>query len=196
MSSTTPEAPLPGTLEKYTHDLTALARQGQFTPLQGHEKEIARVFQVLARLRKNNPMLLSEDSAERFATVAEVARRISSGDMPKEVKVKRMVALDFEVLLAAAQTADDYKKFLQAVLAELAFSEGQTLLVLDNIQVLLSGNWARETFNPAIVILAALARGEVTILGTMTREDYRVYMERNAARWRRCQEILVRAASG
>lgn len=188
------DQPLPAesVLAKYTHDLTALARQGRFAPLLHREKEVERVLQILARRIKNNPMLIGEDSAERFAVVAEVIRRISIGDVPEGTKVQRVVALDLEKLSATSQTPGDFEKLLRAIVAEVAQSEGQTLLFIDNMQTLLSGGWTNGTDDAAKVVMIALARGEIVVMGTSTLDDYRKYIERDAALQRRFQEIVVR----
>lgn len=209
MRKTEPEELVPGALEKYTHDLTALARQGRFMPLQRREGEIGCVLQVLARRLKHSPVLIGEDSAERFAVVAEVVRRISIGDMPEivrnrlvvtpdvsaivpvKLRIQRVVALDLEKLSADAQKPGDFEKLLGAVVAEVAQSEGQTLLFIDNMQALLSGEWAKGDADAAKAVMHPLARGEIVVMGTMTRDDYRKYMMLNAARYRKCQEVFV-----
>ncbi len=201
---------IPGALEKYSHDLTALARQGQFTPLQRREKEVERVFQVLARRLKNNPMLIGEDSAERFAVAAEVIRRISTGDapevvrvrrvvtpdleaiVPEKVKVQRAVALDLEALVRDTQERGDFEKLLKSIFVEIKQSEGQILLFIDNFPRLAGAGRAENAIDMANILAPALSRGEVCILGTSTLDNYRKYVERDAALQRHFQEIVIR----
>ncbi len=195
MREASPEDVIPGALEKYTHDLTTLARQGQFAPLQRREQEVARVFQVLARRIRNNPMLIGEDSAERFAIVAEVVRRISIGDMPEGLNISRVVALDLEKLSADAQTPHEFEKLLRAIVAELICTERQTLLVIDKMEELFSNRWIPGTDKAANIVMFALARGQIVLLSTITSDGYNTYMMINAARYRKCQEIIVRTLS-
>jgi ATP-dependent Clp protease ATP-binding subunit ClpB len=194
------EQPLPAenVLATYTHDLTALARQGRFAPLLRRENEVLRVFQVLARPRKYNPILIGEDSAARFAVVAEVTRRISGDDVPEFVRdrpsyrAQRVAALDLGAL-GAGTVQEEFEKRLRSVFAEIKQSEGQTLLFIDNFHMLVGGGEAAGQHVGACNVLApALARGEVVILGTSTLDDYRKYIERDAALQRHFQEVIVR----
>lgn len=187
-----PEELIPGALEKYTHDLTVLARQGRFTPLQRREKEVERVFQILARRLKNNPMLIGDDSTERFAIVAEVIRRISIGDMPEDIKARRVVALDWETLISDTRERGNFEKRLMSLIAQIEQSPGQLLLFVDNFHVLISTNWAENyAIDMANILTPALSKGELGVIGTSTLEDYRKYVERNHALQRRFQEVIV-----
>ena len=192
MRKTPDEALVPGALEKYSHDLTTLAQQGRFRPLQRREKEVGRVFQVLARSLKNNPMLIGEDNAERFAIVAEVIRRISSGDVPEDLKIQRVVALDLEVLVADTLERGDFDKLLKSVFAEIKQAVGQILLFIDNFHVVVGAGRTENAIDMANILVPALSRHEVCILGTSTLDDYRKYVERDAALQRRFQEIVIR----
>jgi ATP-dependent Clp protease ATP-binding subunit ClpB len=195
MRKTEPEELVPGALEKYCHDLTALARQGHFAPLQRRGAEVERTFQVLVRPCKNNPMLIGEDSSERFAIVAEVIRRISAGEAPENVNVERVVALDLEKLLADVQTRGDFEKLLKSVFAEIKQTEGQMLLLVDKIHTLIGAGAAGGAVDAANVLVPALARGEVQMIGTSNVDDSRKYVERDQGLQRWFQEILVREFS-
>jgi ATP-dependent Clp protease ATP-binding subunit ClpA len=190
-----PEELIPGTLEKYSHDLTALAQQGQFAPLQRREAEVERVFQVLARSRKNNPMLIGEDNAERFAIIAEVARRISSGEIPEDIPFRRVVALDLEALIAGTTYRGDFEQRLKSVFAEIRQAAEPTLLFVDKLHRLIGAGPAEGAIDVANILIPALSRGEVCIIGTSTLDDYRKYVERDQALQRRFQEIIVRELS-
>lgn len=193
MRTPPPEELIPGALEKYGHDLTALARQGQFAPLQRREKEVERVFQILARRLKNNPMLISEDSAERFAIVAEVTRRISIGDVPEDIKVQRVVALNLEALIADTTYRGDLEKRLKSVFAEVKQSMEKTLLFVDNFHMLVGAGLAeRVAIDMANILVPVLSRGEVGIIGTSTLDLYRKYIERDQSLQRHFQEVSAR----
>jgi ATP-dependent Clp protease ATP-binding subunit ClpA len=116
---TPPEELIPDALEKYTHDLTALAHQGRFAPLQRREKEVERVFQILARRLKNSPVLLGEPGGDRFPIVAEVTRRISVGDVPDEIIFRQVIALDLEALIAGTTYRGDFEKRLKSIFAQI-----------------------------------------------------------------------------
>jgi ATP-dependent Clp protease ATP-binding subunit ClpB len=184
-------APAKSVLEKYTHDLTALARQGRFAPLLRREKEVERVFQILARRLKNNPMLIGEDATERFAIVAEVIRRISIGNVPDGITFQRVVALDLEALIADTRIRGDLEKLLRSDIEEIRRSAGQVLLFVDQFHVLAGAGRAENAIDMANILVPVLARGEARIIGTSTLDDYRKYVERDAALQRRFQEILV-----
>ena len=182
---------IPGALEKYTHDLTALARQGRFAPLQRREKEVVRVFQILARRLKNNPMLIGEPGGDRFPIVAEVIRRISTDKVPEGITIQRVVALDLEKLIADTQRRGDFEKLLKSVFAEIKQSEGKTALFVDNFHKLAGAGAAEKCIDAANVLIPALARKEVTIIGTSTLDDYPKYVERDQSLQRRFQEVIV-----
>ena len=188
---TPPEELIPGALEKYTHDLTALARQGQFAPLQWREKEVERIFEVLARPLKNNPMLIGEDSTERFAIVAEVVRHISTGDAPEGFPIQQVMALDVELLTAGTPYRYKWEKRLKSVFAELKQSVGQTILVVDNFPRLMGAGPEKTCMWMHTILSPAFARREIQLIGTSTLDDYHKHVERDHGLQRRFQEVLV-----
>ncbi len=171
-------------LATYSHDLTALARAGRFAPLQQREMEIERIFQIVARRLKNNPVLFGEPASERINIVTEIARRVSSGDVPEGVKIRSVVALDMEALCAGAPYQSEIEERLTALFQAIRQLEGLVLLFVDNIH--------RLAEIAAHLLVPPLSRGELQILGTCTLEEYRRSIERNQALQRRFQEVIIR----
>lgn len=186
-----PEELIPGALEKYTHDLTALARQGRFAPLQRREKVVERVFQILARRLKNNPMLLGELGGDRFPIVAEVTRRISVGDVPDEIIFRQVIALDLEALIVGTTYRGDFEKLLKSVFAQIKQSERKILLFVDDFHKLAGAGAAEKCVDAANVLIPVLARKEIPIIGTSTLDAYSRYVERNQSLQRWLQEVFV-----
>lgn len=184
------DQPLPAenVLEKYTHDLTALARQGRFVPLLRREKEVEQAFQVLARPRKNNPMLIGEFTDQRVAVVLVIARRVSLGEVPAEVQIQRIVALDFELLTVGVTTHGQFAERLKAVCEAVYQAEEKTVLFVDNFPNLVS----TADFDVANILVPAFYRGKLRVIATATLDDYRKYIERDAALQRQFQEIIIR----
>ena len=188
---TPPEELIPGALEKYGHDLTALARQGHFAPLQRREKEVERVFQILARRLKNNPMLIGEDSQERFAIVAEVVRRVSTGEVPEILQGRHIVALDLERVLSSTRYSNERRKLFHSVLAEAWQPINQTILFVDEFHNLLGASGPDNEFGATVELIPALYGWHIQLIGTTNLDGYRKYVERHSSLCRCFQEVLV-----
>jgi ATP-dependent Clp protease ATP-binding subunit ClpA len=188
------EQALPGEhiLTAYTHDLTALARQGRFAPLPGREKEVLRAFQVLARARKNNPMFIGADAQERLAVVLEVVRWVALGESPALVQLRRVVALDLELLLADITERGQVEQRLKAVCNAVCQAEEPTALFVDEFSRLVGASRGEDCFDLANILIPAFYQGHLRVIATTTLEDYRVHVERDAALQRQFQEIVVR----
>jgi ATP-dependent Clp protease ATP-binding subunit ClpB len=178
-------------LEKYAKDLTDLARRGKLDPVIGRDEEIRRVIQVLSRRTKNNPVLIGEPGVGKTAIVEGLARRIVSGDVPEILKEKRVISLDLGSMLAGAKYRGEFEDRLKAVLKEIEESNGQIVLFIDELHTLVGAGAAEGAIDASNMLKPALARGELRAIGATTLNEYRKYIEKDAALERRFQIVYV-----
>src|SRR5438445_1054495 len=178
-------------LERYGRDLTELARKGKLDPVIGRDEEIRRVIQVLSRRTKNNPVLIGEPGVGKTAIVEGLAGRIIRGDVPEGLKSKRIVALDMGSLVAGAKYRGEFEERLKAVLKEIADAQGKVSLFIDELHTLVGAGAAEGAMDAANMLKPALARGELRCIGATTLDEYRKYIEKDAALERRFQQVLV-----
>ena len=178
-------------LEKYAKDLTELARRGKLDPVIGRDEEIRRVIQVLSRRTKNNPVLIGEPGVGKTAIVEGLARRIASGDVPENLKDKRVISLDLGSMLAGAKYRGEFEDRLKAVLKEIEESNGQVVLFIDELHTLVGAGAAEGAIDASNMLKPALARGELRAIGATTLNEYRKYIEKDAALERRFQIVYV-----
>ncbi len=178
-------------LERYSRDLCDLARQGKLDPVIGRDEEIRRVLQVLSRRTKNNPVLIGEPGVGKTAIAEGIAHRIVEGDIPENLKSKRLVALDLGALIAGAKFRGEFEERLKAVLKEISKSDGEIILFIDELHTLVGAGKAEGSMDASNMLKPALAKGELRTIGATTLDEYRKHIEKDAALERRFQPVIV-----
>ncbi len=182
-------------LQRYSTDLVEMARQGKIDPVVGRDTEIRRVIQVLSRRRKNNPVLIGEPGVGKTAIVEGLAHRIVMGDVPQNLKDKRVVALDMGALVAGAKYRGEFEDRLKAVLREVQESQGRIILFIDELHTVVGAGAAEGAMDASNLLKPALARGELHCVGATTLDEYRKYIEKDPALERRFQPVMVQEPS-
>ncbi len=178
-------------LKKYTRDFTETARAGKLDPVIGRDEEIRRTMQVLSRRTKNNPVLIGEPGVGKTAIIEGLAQRIIAGDVPETLKDKKLLALDLGALVAGAKFRGEFEERLKAVLSEIAANEGEVVLFIDELHTLVGAGKAEGAMDASNMLKPALARGELHCIGATTLDEYRKYIEKDAALARRFQSVFV-----
>src|SRR5712692_2091447 len=178
-------------LEKYSVDLTEAARQGKLDPVIGREEEIRRVMQILNRRQKNNPVIIGEAGVGKTAIAEGLAQKIAAGDVPENLSEKRVLALDMGALVAGSKFRGEFEERLQAVMDEIKKSEGEVILFLDELHQLVGAGGAEGAIDASTMMKPALARGELHVVGATTLDEYRKYIEKDAALERRFSPVFL-----
>jgi len=182
-------------LERYTRDLTDLARKGTLDPVIGRDEEVRRVIQVLSRRTKNNPVLIGEPGVGKTAIAEGLAQRIVANDVPDSLKDKRVLSLDLGALVAGSKYRGEFEDRLKAVLKDIEDSEGRIILFIDELHTLVGAGAAEGSIDASNMLKPALARGELRAIGATTIDEYRKYIQKDAALERRFQPVMVEEPS-
>ena len=178
-------------LERYSRDLTALARQGKLDPVIGRDEEIRRVIKVLARRTKNNPVLIGEPGVGKTAIVEGLAQRMVAGDIPTSLADKKLLQLDISAMLAGAKYRGEFEERMKAVIKEITEADGRYVIFIDEMHTIVGAGAAEGAVDAGNMLKPPLARGELRVVGATTLDEYRKHIEKDAALERRFQPVLV-----